>query len=95
MILPRTPDEALVVDVALRGLDSGSMIEQAYRILMQVPYSVGPRGPDNTCPAYRTCIGGAGGAGRSVATPKPQSRGKLEPRPRCPMTPQTKSSRVP
>ena len=40
MILPRTPDEALVVDIA-RGLDSGSMIEQAHRILMQVPYSVG------------------------------------------------------
>ena len=40
MILPRTPDESLVVDVA-RGLDSGSMIEQAPRILMQVSYSVG------------------------------------------------------
>ena len=40
MILPRPPDEALVLDVA-RGLDSGSMIEQAHRILMQVPYSVG------------------------------------------------------
>jgi hypothetical protein len=40
MILPRTPDESLVVDVA-RGLDSGSMIEQAHRILMQVFYSVG------------------------------------------------------
>ena len=40
MILPRTPDESLVVDVA-RGLDSGSMIEQAHRILMQVSYSVG------------------------------------------------------
>jgi hypothetical protein len=40
MIRPRTPDEALVVDVA-RGLDSGSMIEQAYRILRQVSYSVG------------------------------------------------------
>jgi hypothetical protein len=40
MILPRTPDEALVVDVA-RGLDRGSMKEQAHRILMQVPYSVG------------------------------------------------------
>ena len=39
MILPRTPDESLVVDVA-RGLDSGSMIEQAHRILMQVSYSV-------------------------------------------------------
>jgi hypothetical protein len=33
MILPRTPDEALVVDVA-RGHDSGSMIEQAYCILI-------------------------------------------------------------
>jgi len=40
MILPRTPDETLVVDVA-RGLDSGSMIEQANCILMQVPCSVG------------------------------------------------------
>ena len=40
MILPRTPDEALVVDIA-RGLDSGSMMEQAHRILMQVPYRVG------------------------------------------------------
>jgi len=33
MILLRTPDEALVVDVA-RDLDGGSMIEQAHRILM-------------------------------------------------------------
>jgi len=32
MILPRTPDESLVVDVA-RGLDSGSMIDQAHRVL--------------------------------------------------------------
>ena len=40
MILPRTPNESLVVDVA-RGLDSGSMIEQAHRILMQASYSVG------------------------------------------------------
>jgi len=40
MILPRTPDESLVVDVT-RGLDSGSMIEQAHRILMHVVYSVG------------------------------------------------------
>jgi hypothetical protein len=40
MIFPLTPDEALVVDVA-RGLDSGSMVEQARRILMQAPYSVG------------------------------------------------------
>jgi len=40
MTLPRTPDESLVVDVA-RGLDSGSMIEQAHRILMQISYSVG------------------------------------------------------
>jgi hypothetical protein len=40
MILPHTPDEALVVDVA-RGLDGGSMIEQAHRILMQVPCRVG------------------------------------------------------
>ena len=30
MILPCTPDEALVVDVA-SGLDSGTMIEQARR----------------------------------------------------------------
>ena len=37
MFLPRTPDEALVVDV-VRGLDSGSMIEQAHRILMQVSF---------------------------------------------------------
>ena len=29
MILPRTRDESLVVDVA-RGLDSGSMLEQAH-----------------------------------------------------------------
>ena len=28
MFLPRTPDEALVVDIT-RGLDSGRMIEQA------------------------------------------------------------------
>ena len=40
VILPRTPDESLVVDVA-RGLDSGSMIEQAHRVLMHVAYSVG------------------------------------------------------
>ena len=40
VILARPPDEPLVVDVA-RGLDSGSMIEQAHRILMQVSYSVG------------------------------------------------------
>ena len=33
MILPRTPDESLVVDVA-RGLDSGSMIEQAHRMVV-------------------------------------------------------------
>jgi len=38
--LPLTPDEALVVDVA-RGLDSGSMIEQAHRILMKAAYGVG------------------------------------------------------
>ena len=36
-IVPRTPDEPLVVDVA-RGLDSGNMIEQTHRILMQVSY---------------------------------------------------------
>ena len=40
VILPRTPDEPLVVDVA-RGLDRGSMIEQAHRVLMHVAYSVG------------------------------------------------------
>ena len=40
MVLPLTPNEALVVDVA-RGLDSGSLIEQAHRILKQAPYSVG------------------------------------------------------
>ena len=40
MILPRTPDEALVVDVA-RGLDSGSMIEQAHSILIKATYGVG------------------------------------------------------
>ena len=40
MILPRTPDEPLVVDVA-RGLDSGSMIEQAHRVFMQAAYCVG------------------------------------------------------
>ena len=32
VILPRTPDEALVVDVA-RDLDSGSMIEQSHRLI--------------------------------------------------------------
>ena len=40
MILPRTPDESLVVDVA-RGLDSGSMIEQAHRVFMHAAYCVG------------------------------------------------------
>ena len=40
VILPRTPDEPLVVDVA-RGLDSGSMIEQAHRVFMQAAYCVG------------------------------------------------------
>jgi len=40
VILPRTPDEPLVVDVA-RGLDRGSMIEQAHRVFMHVAYSVG------------------------------------------------------
>jgi hypothetical protein len=39
MILPLTPYVALVVDVA-RGLDNGSMIEQAHCILMQAPYGV-------------------------------------------------------
>jgi hypothetical protein len=37
MILPRTSDESLVVDVA-RGLGSGSMIEQAHSILMQISW---------------------------------------------------------
>ena len=41
MIPPLTPDEALVVDIA-RGLDSGSMIDHAHRVLMQEPYSVFP-----------------------------------------------------
>jgi hypothetical protein len=40
VILPLTPDEALVVDVA-RGLDSGSMIEQAHSILIKATYGVG------------------------------------------------------
>ena len=39
VILPRTPDEPLVVDVA-RGLDGGSMIEQTHRMRMQTSYSV-------------------------------------------------------
>ena len=39
MILPLSPHEALVVDVA-RGLDSGSMIEQAHNILMQLQVSI-------------------------------------------------------
>ena len=43
MILPRTPDEPLVVDVA-RGLDRGSMIEQAHRVFMQAAYCVGYHG---------------------------------------------------
>jgi hypothetical protein len=40
LILPRTPDEPLVVDVH-RGLDRGSMIEQAHRVFMQAAYCVG------------------------------------------------------
>ena len=40
MVLPLTTNEAPVVDVA-RGLDSGRMIEQAHRFLMQAPYGVG------------------------------------------------------
>jgi hypothetical protein len=43
MILPLTPDEALA-DVA-RGLDSGSMIEQAHRILMQAPATFFSKAP--------------------------------------------------
>jgi len=43
MIIPT--DEALIVNVA-RGLDSGSMIEQAHHIIMQVPYSVGYHGEE-------------------------------------------------
>jgi hypothetical protein len=37
---PQSKNEALVVDLA-RGLDSGSMIEQAYSILMKAAYGVG------------------------------------------------------
>ena len=40
LILPLTPDEALVVDVA-KGLNSGSLIEQAHSILMKAAYGVG------------------------------------------------------
>jgi len=40
VILARTPDEPLVVDVA-RGLDGGGMIEQTHRIRMHVSYRVG------------------------------------------------------
>ena len=40
VILPRTPNEPLVVDIA-RGLDRGSMIEQAHRVLMHAAYCVG------------------------------------------------------
>jgi hypothetical protein len=40
MILPITPDEALVVDIT-RGLESGTMIEQAHSILMKAAYGVG------------------------------------------------------
>ena len=54
MILPRTPDETLVVDVA-RGLDSGSMIEQANRVLMHVSYSVGYRREEGNVEAIRVC----------------------------------------
>ena len=43
VILPRTPDEPLVVDVA-RGLDSGNMIEQTHCIRMQVSYRSARRG---------------------------------------------------
>ena len=38
VILARTPDEPLVVDVAL---DGGSMIEQTHRIRMHASYRVG------------------------------------------------------
>ena len=40
VILARTPDEPLVVDVA-RGLDGGGVIEQAHHIRMHVSYRVG------------------------------------------------------
>jgi len=40
MILPLTPEEALVVDVA-RSLDSGTMIEQAHSIITEVQNLVG------------------------------------------------------
>ena len=43
VILARPPDEPLVVDVA-RGLDSGSMIEQAHRVFMHAAYCVGYHG---------------------------------------------------
>ena len=46
VILPRTPDEPLVVDVA-RGLDGGSMMEQTHRIRMQASCSVSD---------YRECV---------------------------------------
>ena len=50
------PHEALVVDLA-RGLDSGSMIEQAHRILMQVPYTVGyPREEGNVEGFVWACV---------------------------------------
>ena len=40
VILPRTPDEPLVVDVA-RGLDGSGVIEQTHHIRMHVSYRVG------------------------------------------------------
>jgi hypothetical protein len=39
MILPLTPDEALIVDVT-RGLDGGTMIEQAH-VLVETASGVG------------------------------------------------------
>ena len=55
VILPRTPDEALVVDVA-RGPDSGSMIEQTHRILMQVSYVSATTGRRAMCRALYGCV---------------------------------------
>ena len=67
MILPRTPDESLVVDVA-RGLDSGSMIEQTHRILMHVAYSVGCHREEGNVEALygRVCLRYLASAQRDV-----------------------------
>ena len=55
VILPRTPDEPLVVDVA-RGLDSGSMIEQAHRVFMQAAYRVGYHWEKGNVKALYGCV---------------------------------------